>query len=244
MKKVNKNSPVPLYYQLKEIIKEMIENEELVTEDPIPPERELCEYHEVSRMTVNKAVMALVNEGYLYREQGRGTFVARPKKNYQVSGLSGLTEEMMVRRGLRVDTEVIEFGIKAPSKKIKNQLGLGEGEDIYEITRLRSVEGEAYAIEISYIPVRLCKGLTRERLKNTSLYSILTEEYKLDMEYAHQTIEPVMVDEYEGQLLNLQENSLALLFIRRTFSSLDEPIEVTKSIYRSDKYKFEITLKK
>src|SRR5690606_39612226 len=71
MRKVDKNSRVPLYYQLKEIIQEMIENEELQPNEPIPTERELCEIHGISRMTVREAIMALVNEGVLYREQGR-----------------------------------------------------------------------------------------------------------------------------------------------------------------------------
>ncbi len=59
----------------------MIENEELKPGDAVPTERELCEIQGVSRMTVNKAIMSLVNEGLLYREQGKGTFVAKPKEN-------------------------------------------------------------------------------------------------------------------------------------------------------------------
>ncbi len=58
----------------------MIENEELKPGDAVPTERELCEIQGVSRMTVNKAIMSLVNEGLLYREQGKGTFVAKPKR--------------------------------------------------------------------------------------------------------------------------------------------------------------------
>lgn len=244
MKKVDKNSPLPMYYQLKEIIKEMIENEELRPNDPIVPERELCEYHGISRMTVNKAITSLVTEGYLYREQGRGTYVAEPKKSYRVSGLSGLTEEMMIRRGLAVDTEIISFEEKVPSKTIAVYLELNEGETVYKITRLRKVEKVAYALEITYIPVSLCPSFNRSKLENKSLYFVLRTEYGFDMEYANQTIEPIMVDEYEGSLLGLEKNSLALLFIRRTYTAQGRPFEVTKSIYRTDKYKFEITLKK
>lgn len=244
MRKVDKNSPIPMYYQLKELIKEMIENEELKPKDPIAPERELCEYHDVSRMTVNKAITSLVTEGYLYREQGRGTYVAEPKKNYRVSGLSGLTEEMMVRRGLKVDTEIISFEEKCPNKTIKSFLELGDGENIYKITRLRRVEKEPYALEVSYIPAALCPSLSKSKLDNKSLYYVLRTEYGLDMEFANQTIEPIMVDEYESNLLGIEKNSLALLFIRRTYTNEGRPFEVTRSTYRSDKYKFEITLKK
>src|SRR5690606_6399446 len=108
MRKVDKNSRVPLYYQLKEIIQEMIENEELQPNEPIPTERELCEIHGISRMTVREAIMALVNEGVLYREQGRGTYVAWPKPEVKLSDLRGLTEGME-RMGHQVDTDIISF---------------------------------------------------------------------------------------------------------------------------------------
>lgn len=244
MKRINKNSPVPMYYQIKEIIIEMIENEELKPGDPIAPERVLCEQYNVSRMTANKAIVSLVTEGYLYREQGRGTYVAEPKKNYRITGLSGLTEEMKERRGLKVDTEIISFEEKRPSKTVKSSLELNDNEDVYKITRLRKVENEPYALEVTYIPVSLCPGFDRSRLENKSLYSVLRSEYGLSLEYANQTIEPVLVDEYEGQLLELEKNTPALLFTRRTYNASDKPYELTSSIYRCDKYKFEMTLKK
>lgn len=244
MKKISKNSPVPMYYQIKELIIEMIENEELKTGDPIAPERVLCEQYGVSRMTVNKAIGSLVTEGYLYREQGRGTYVAKPKKNYRVTGLSGLTEEMKERRGLKVDTEIISFEEKPPSKTIKSILELNEKEKVYKIIRLRKVENEPYALEVTYLPVSLCPGFNRSRLENKSLYSVLRSEYGLSLEYANQSVEPILIDEYQGKLLELEKNSLALLFIRKTYNTADKPYEVTSSIYRCDKYKFELTLRK
>jgi GntR family transcriptional regulator len=222
----------------------MIENEELSPGDSIAPERTLCEQYDVSRMTVNKAITSLVTEGYLYREQGRGTYVAKPKKNYRVTGLSGLTEEMKERRGLKVDTEIISFEEKCPNKTIKSWLELNENEYIYKITRLRKVENEPYALEVSYIPVALCSGFNRSRLENNSLYSVLRSDYGLSLEYANQSVEPILVDEYEGKLLGLEKNTPALLFIRRTYNSEDKPFEITSSIYRCDKYKFEMTLRK
>lgn len=81
MKIVSKSSPLPLHYQLKMILQEMIENEELLPGDTIPTERELCEIQKISRMTVNKAILSLVSEGILYREQGKGTFVAKKRRN-------------------------------------------------------------------------------------------------------------------------------------------------------------------
>lgn len=243
MKKVNKSSPIPLYYQLKDIISELIEDEELKPNDPIPPERELCEYHGVSRMTVNKAIANLVNEGLLYREQGKGTFVAKPKEGYQLSRLLSFTEDMKAK-GLQVDTRMISFQRKAATRKLKKALNLAEKEEVFEIKRLRLVSGEPYAIETAYLPVSICEGLTMEKLDNKSLYDVLRNEYGLRMDYAHQTIEAVIVDEYESEILQVAQQSIALMLSRKTYLEGDRPMELTKAVYRGDKYKFEVVLRR
>lgn len=243
MKKVDKESPLPLYYQLKDIISEMIENEELKPDDPIPSERELCEYHGVSRMTANKAIHSLVTEGVLYREQGRGTFVARSKEKHQISNLLGFTEEMR-RRGLEVATKLLSFRKKAATKRLQQELEIGSNEEVFEIIRLRSVSGEPYALETAYIPVALCTRLNADMLDSRSLYDVLNKEFGLQADYAYQTIEPVAVNDYESEIMAIKEGALALLFSRRTYLKNSVPMEVTKAIYRGDRYKYEIVLKR
>lgn len=243
MKKVDKDSPVPLYYQLKNIICELIENEEIKENETVPTERELCEYHGISRMTVNKAIASLVNEGLLYRERGKGTFVVKNKEKHQLQNLLSFTEDMK-RRGIIIDTKIISFKRKVPTKKMQQDLQLGKQQEVFEITRLRNVAGEPYAIEVAYIPTMLCETLTAEMLENNSLYHILETNFDLKFDYGKQTIEPVLVNDYESELLQVKHKTLALMFSRLTYSKKGVPIEVTRSIYRSDRYKVEITLKR
>lgn len=243
MKKIDKNSPIPLYYQLKNIICELIENEEIKPDELVPTERELCEYHGISRMTANKAITSLVNEGLLYRERGKGTFVVKNKEKHRLHNLLGFTEDMQ-RSGIAVDTKIISFQRKQATKKIQHDLQLAEQQEVFEITRLRYVGGEPYALETAYLPAALCEGLTPAILENNSLYSILKSQFDLPVEYAHQTIEPILVNDYESQMLEVKQKTLALMLSRLTYTRNDLPIEVTKSIYRSDRYKFEITLKR
>ena len=242
MKKIDKRSPIPLHHQLKSLLTEMIENEELKPDDLIPTERELCEFHGVSRMTVNKAILALANEGLVYRERGRGTFVLKPKEKHRISCLLGFTEEMQ-RRGLTVATQLLDFKRTQPTKKQRQDLALSGDEEVFAITRLRCIDGEPYALETAYLPCRLCPTLTADDLCGTSLYQVLSHKFSLEMSYAHQSIEPVMLSDYEGGILDVAAGSLALHFARRTYLSDGAPLEVTKAIYRSDRYKFEITLK-
>jgi GntR family transcriptional regulator len=243
MKKVDKDSPIPLYYQLKKIISELIENEEIKENDTVPTERELCEYHGISRMTVNKAIASLVNEGLLYRERGKGTFVVKNKEKHQLQNLLSFTEDMK-RRGIVIDTTIISFLRKLPTKKMQQDLQLENDQEIFEITRLRNVDGEPYAIEVAHIPTMLCEALTGDMLENNSLYNILETKFDVKFEYGQQTIEPVLVNDYESELLQVKQKTLALMFSRLTYSKENIPIEVTKSVYRSDRYKVEITLKR
>ncbi|MDF2873773.1 MAG: transcriptional regulator, GntR family with sensor domain containing protein [Sporomusa sp.] len=243
MKKIDKDSPIPLYYQLKDIICAMIEDDELQPDDPIPSERELCEQHDISRMTVNKAITSLVTEGLLYREQGKGTFVARGKEKHPLSSLLGFTEEMQ-QRGLDVFTRQISFRKKMATKWLQQELLLDKDQEVFEIIRLRYVSGQPFALETAYLPVFLCQELSAGRLEGKSLYAVLSREFGLQMNYAYQTIEPVAVNDYESELLEVKQGALALLFSRRTYLKNNVPMEVTKAIYRGDRYKFEITLRR
>lgn len=97
MEIINKNSPLPLYYQLKENILKALKKEEFKVGERLPAERELAEYHNISRMTVKKAIDILVDNNYLIRKQGSGTFVNDYQKNYSISPLLSFSQEMEKR---------------------------------------------------------------------------------------------------------------------------------------------------
>ena len=242
MRIVSKFNPLPLYYQLKEILQEMIENEELKPGDMLPAERELCEIQGVSRMTVNKAIMYLVNEGILYREQGKGTFVSASKEKQQISKLKGFTEEME-DKGLKSQTTILCFKLKPATKQIKTILEIEDSQiKLIEIKRLRFSNDEPLAIETVWLPLHLFKDMTTDMIEGKSLYSIFREKYGINPIKAKQTIEPIILSEYECSLLNQKPNSIALMFKRTTYTEDGTPIEYTNAIYRSDRYKYEIIL--
>lgn len=242
MRKVSKHSPLPLYYQLKEILQEMIDNEELKPGDAAPPERELCEIHGISRMTARRAVMALVNKGVLYREQGKGTFVAEPKPEHQINLLRGFTEEMEAK-GLKVRTEILSFQELQPTVSMRKKLKLtSEKTRIVELRRMRYVDEEPFALETAWLNLELAKGFHQQDLVGKSLYDVLRDRYGVKICYATQTIEPIQLDEFEGELFGLKPHSLALLFCRRTYTDQDKVIEYTKCIYRADRHKYEVLL--
>lgn len=95
---LDKQSPIPIYIQIEEQLKQQIQQGDFPVGTAIPSERELTERFDVSRMTVRQAITNLVNDGLLYREKGRGTFVASPKVEQPLNGLTSFTEDM-VKRG-------------------------------------------------------------------------------------------------------------------------------------------------
>ncbi|MCA9858887.1 MAG: GntR family transcriptional regulator, partial [Thermomicrobiales bacterium] len=105
-----KSGPVPRYYQLMEFIRERIRTGEWMPGTPIPSERELSERHGISRMTVRQSITELVNEGLLYREQGKGTYVGRPKIPQQLISLTGFTEDIQAREQ-RPGARLLEAGM-------------------------------------------------------------------------------------------------------------------------------------
>lgn len=242
MKKLCKDSPIPLYYQLKELIHEEIEDEVYRPGDPIPTEKDLCAIYGISRMTVNKAIMCLVNEGLLYRLQGKGTFVAEYKKNHQLNQLKGFTDDMS-GRGFKVETKILSFITVVATKNKRFHLNLeGDQNKLIEMRRLRLLDNEPHSLETVWIPLELCPDLKLELIEGNSLYSVFRDRYKYVLATAKQTIEPIAISDYESELLRTRKNSLALLFRRTT--SLDDGriIEYTKAIYRSDKFKYELML--
>lgn len=244
MRKVDNQSPVPKYYQLGEILREMVENEELQPGDAIPTEMELCKYHGVSRMTARKAIQNLVHEGLLYREQGKGTFVAYPKKRRNVSQLLSFTEEMKAK-GKEVTNKIMLFEKSRPSKKIAKILNLNPEKDlIFMIKRLRIVSDIPFAIELAHIPEKIVSGLTLEDVENNSLYDLIEDNYGNKLSYGKQSVEPVMLTSYERGIFKIKDNCLGLLFERTTYDKEDQTIEYTKSVYRSDIYKLEYTLQR
>ncbi len=239
---INKNSPIPLYYQLKEHIKEMIEKGELKPGDSLPPEREYAENHQISRMTVRQAFTELVNEGYLFRLQGKGTFIAERKIEQPLHGLTSFTEDMKAR-GFEPGSQLIQFEIIPSTSPIARQLLIPEYGPVYEIKRIRLADGVPMALETNYISANLIKGLT-EQIVNQSLYAYIEENLNLKIHQASQIIESSIASQTEANYLKIAKGAPVMLIQRNTYLQDGTPLELVKSVYRADRYKFMIQMER
>jgi GntR family transcriptional regulator len=232
---IDPGSPVPKYYQLKEIIRGMIEKDELEAGEPIPPERELCERYGVSRMTARQAVMELVNEGLLYRVQGLGTFVAEAKVPQDTGRLTSFTQDM-TGRGMEVSSTVVGVSEEAAGPVVARMLGISAGDRIVRVRRVRNADGRPMALETSHLLHEVGRHVLGVDLSGRSLYEELGKA-EVRIAEAEQSYEAVLVGEDEAARLGVPAGSPALLIERVTYDADGRPFEYVKSVYRGDRYR-------
>lgn len=237
--RLNKASPIPLYYQLAERLREQIAVGELKPGAQLPAERELSEQAAISRMTARQAVAYLVREGVLEVRPGVGTFVAAPKLTYDALHLLGFTEETM-RQGGTAQSQVLEQSSLTPSPRVAAGLQLALGEQVVKITRLRLAQALPLLLETVYLPTALCPGLASADLTTQSLYSLLAERYHLQLARAWQTFESTIANDYEAELFGVPPGSGMILLEGVTFTRDERPVEYFKAIYRGDRCKFAV----
>ena len=199
--------------------------------DAIPSERALCERFGVSRMTVRQAVDALVGEGVLVREQGRGTFVAPQRMDFEMR-LTTFGEEMR-RRGMRPDTRVLDARTVPASGESADALGTDAGAPLHHLWRVRYADGTPISIEQLWVPVALAPDLFAGG-PPASLYDAL-REVGLDPAWGEETLTASEATDEEAELLGLRGTRAVLRATRRTFST-DVPCMYSRACYRGDRY--------
>ncbi|WP_059172058.1 GntR family transcriptional regulator [Bacillus sp. FJAT-27445] len=233
---IDKKSRIPIYFQLEELIKAQIDSGSLKPGDGIPSEREYAEQHEISRMTIRQAINNLVSAGILFRQKGKGTFVAAPKVEHELLGLTGFTEDM-ISRGMKPGNQLLSFRKVQASKSIALNLAVKENEPIFEIKRIRLADGLPMALETTYIPEHLGPGLI-EKLTVASIYSYIEDVLGLTILDATQEIEAAAAGIEEASHLGIKEGAPILLIVRTSRLADGTPFEYVKSAFRADRYKF------
>jgi GntR family transcriptional regulator len=237
---ISKDSPIPRYFQLKELLRQEIESGRWQPGQQIPPEMELCEAFGISRTVVRQALRELEFDGLLYREQGRGTFVAKPKIGESlVQDLTGFYEDM-VARGLTPVTQVLRQEVRPADAKVAHYLQIQPGDEIVLIERVRSVGGEPFELAVTYLPYRICPDLVDEDLTTQSLYALLEGKYGLQLSHGRRTIEAVGANQYQAQHLGVQEGAPLILLNSVSYLKDGRPIEYFHVVHRGDRSRFEV----
>lgn len=236
---LDKSHPIPLYFQLAEILRGQIQSGVINPGDRLPSERELSEQFGISRMTVRQALAYLIQDGVLVVRPGVGTFVAEPKLLYNTYHLLGFTEEM-IRQGENASSKILEQSLVIPPAYVARGLGLGAKQMVIKIVRLRMTNDLPVLLETNYLPPELCPGLESKDLENKSLFALLEQDYGLQLEHTQQSLESTVANDYEANLFGIEAGAAMILLEGMNFLANERPVEYFKAIYRGDRFRFVI----
>ncbi len=240
--RLNKNLPVPYYYQIVQILREAIAGQEINHDEiSLPSENELCNLFQVNRGTIRHALSLLESEGLIYREKGRGTFLRRRRIELDPTTLCSTSEDLR-RRGWVPGARLLDLRVMIPQPYIQRILGLTNEETVWEIYRLRIANNEPISLQWSYIPSRFAPNLNSKDL-TSSLFSILKNDYGLHLDMADQVIRTRQATMEEANLLEIQEHVPVFEIIRQTFDQNQNPVEYLISLWRGDRYDLRVQLK-
>lgn len=205
MKKIDKTNRMPLYSQLMDLIIDQIEKGHYKADDQLPSERELCHTYEISRSTVRQAIQELEKEEYIYRLQGKGTFISPERFKQNLLDFYSFTEEMK-KLGKTPKSKVLKFEIIDCDEKLGEKLGLDIGDKVYKFTRLRIADDEPMMVETSYVPLAKFPKITKEQLEKKPLYDIFNNDYNINITSAKEIFKSVLTREKEGTILKYNQN--------------------------------------
>jgi GntR family transcriptional regulator len=236
---IDKSSPLPYHFQLREIIRAEIASSRWQVGDQLPSEREFCETFNISRTTVREALDALVSEGLLTREKGLGTFVAAPKYMERWSGSVVGFSDSVSEQGYLMETEVLELSILPASHLVRQELYLQRDEKVFFLKRRRFIHKIPILLVISYLPQKHFPALDEIDFTNRSLYETLRQTYGLRIARVKRRIEAIAAGDDETNLLQV-DPGFPLMYIENTaFNSSDIPIEHFQAWRRGDRARFE-----
>jgi GntR family transcriptional regulator len=243
MPTLERSNPLPLYYQLKEVLRQQIQAGHLAPHSAIPSEPELVASYHVSRATVRQALTELVNEGLLYRQHGKGTFVCEPRVQQTLSELTSLTTELQ-RRGKRPGGLLLLSELARGSETMRHQLRLADEEQVVRLERLRSADGQTIAYEVDFLPYpRAISIYTRAReLAEGSLYQLMASE-GLFPAIAEQSIKADKTTSREADLLGAPAGEAVMRLLSTVFDQTGLPIALSDTIFPIGRFEIQLTLR-
>lgn len=233
---LDRQSVVPLYFQIRQSLLDQIRSEELKPGDAVPSEQAISAQFGVSRMTVRQALKSLADLGVIYSRRGKGTFVADNKLEKSFRQVLSFTEEMTAR-GSAASSRVLRFRVEPADEAASESLGVPIGEKLNSLKRLRFADSVPMGIEWSRIPLRLCPDLQKTLSPAGSLYQTLTQRYGIKVAVTDEVAEAGLADTEQAQLLRIPRRSPVLLFSRTSYVESGKAVEYVVSIYRGDRYK-------
>lgn len=231
---LDRESATPLYVQLSDMLREEIEAGHWRPDRKVPSENELHRTYGISRMTARQVLAQLVNEGLLYRVQGKGTFVAPRKIGTRALAYAGIREQLE-EMGYATKTTLVSSEVIPSGRSVAGRLGIAEGTEVGLIRRLRHADGVPISLHESYVPVGLAPNLSAHDLVNEQLCVVLGHHYGLTMGQVDESLEITTASRELSDLLDVRIGA-ALLQLRQIVGTREGAVfEYSRITFRGDK---------
>jgi GntR family transcriptional regulator len=238
--RIDRRSAVPFYFQLKQLIRDEIGDGRWEAGARIPSENELCEHFGVSRTTVRQALAELESEGLLYKEKGRGTFVAEPRSSSWFLQSSHGFHDEATRAGRTVTSRVLRREVEPLPQWAAQALGRPAGSPGITLERVRSVDGELVMYVVSHLLEELAEVVLGTELEHGSLYGALEEEVGLEVAGGRRVVEATTARDKLARLLAVEPGAPVLLVQAVSWDAGMRPFECYRAWHRSDRTTIEV----
>lgn len=235
---LNKDSYVPLYQQLKEMIQQEIESGKWQPNQLIPTEQEFMERFQVSRITIRQAIMDLVKEDVLYRQRGVGTFVAKPKIGLQYLNDIVSYDTQIINEGHNPSRKVLEKKVCHPGQEVLTAMELPQNSEVIKLSRLFFVDDEPHATVDSYLPCVFCETVLDRDMERESLYQILSERPETKVMTVQRTLDAKIASHEDQNIIGLEKWTPMLYIITKAMNKDGRVMEYGISHFRGDRNTF------
>lgn len=218
--------------QLQEILEAYVAR--LEPGSPLPSEREMAQRFGIARMTVRGQLERLVHRGLVYRQPGRGTFVAERMLSH-TDHLTSFTEDMQAR-GLTPGARLVQAGLIQADRALAARMEISQGSQVARIHRVRTADAAPMAVEVTHLPARRFPGLVDQDLTTHSLYDLLVNTYGVQIREGMHRVAVISLEPDDAALLEVAPGQPAFRLERTTRDADGVVIEYVSSIYRGDRY--------
>lgn len=236
--RVDRSSPIPLYFQVSAFIEQAIESGRVPNGSQFANEIQLAEQLGLSRPTIRRAMQDLVDNGLIVRRRGIGTRVVQPKVRRPLE-LSSLYEDL-AGSGQKPSTKVLEVQRVSCDEEVAAQLGVEVGDEVLKVVRLRSAIGNPIAKLTNYLPESVGE-FAAEDLEAHGLYELMRGR-GIHLHTASQTVGARTATAAEARMLDERRNAALLTMQRTTYDDQGAVVEYGSHIYAASRYSFEISL--
>lgn len=240
--KIEKGTPIPLYYQLKSIILKNISNGNLKPGDMLPTEMEFLEIYGISRATIRQAIKELVNDGYVYRVKSKGTFVAKPKVWQEYISSVHASHQMISQQNMVPTTRILVLEEEKASVEVSEQLQIAYEDPIIHMKRLRFADDEPLLYTENYLTMA-CRDILKENMEQCGLYEFLDRKAETKVVRSVRTLTAVPASKEEAELLKIGRGDPVQLSRSVSYNKDNLPVEFAIVHFRGDRNMFVVELK-